>query len=309
MLLGAVEGGGAGPSRHHPRPPAHPAAYRRADERVAAAPSAAAGLRPGGGPRAPRRRAPRGAPGARPRGAGAARQHRGLAGLGEPPACTPPCSGAGVSALWSHQREAAELAHDGRHVVVATGTASGKSLGYLLPALTAVVDGAAAASGRGATALYLSPTKALAADQLARLRGTGAARAARGDVRRRHPRRGAALGPRPRAVRPDQPRPAAPLAAARARALGAVPAGAALRRRRRVPRLPRRLRLAPGGGAAAAAPGRRAVRRLPHVRPRLRDRRATPAATPGPRRPARAGGHRGRVATGVDDLRAVGARR
>ncbi len=32
-----------------------------------------------------------------------------------------------------------------------------------------MVDGAAAASGRGATALYLSPTKALAADQLARL--------------------------------------------------------------------------------------------------------------------------------------------
>jgi DEAD/DEAH box helicase domain-containing protein len=77
--------------------------------------------------------------------------------------------GAGVATLWSHQREAAELAHDGRHAIVATGTASGKSLGYLLPALTAVVDGAGAASGRGATALYLSPTKALAADQLARL--------------------------------------------------------------------------------------------------------------------------------------------
>ena len=78
-------------------------------------------------------------------------------------------SGAGIPALWSHQREAADLAHGGEHVILATGTASGKSLGYLLPALTAVVDGAGAASGRGATALYLSPTKALAADQLARL--------------------------------------------------------------------------------------------------------------------------------------------
>jgi DEAD/DEAH box helicase domain-containing protein len=77
--------------------------------------------------------------------------------------------GTGVPTLWSHQREAAELARHGEHVIIATGTASGKSLAYLLPALTAVVDGAEAASGRGATALYLSPTKALAADQLARL--------------------------------------------------------------------------------------------------------------------------------------------
>ena len=75
----------------------------------------------------------------------------------------------GITALWSHQREAADLAHDGSHVVISTGTASGKSLGYLLPVLSDVVDGAAAPSGRGATALYLSPTKALAADQMARL--------------------------------------------------------------------------------------------------------------------------------------------
>ena len=43
------------------------------------------------------------------------------------------------------------------------------------------------------------------------------------------------MGPRARGARADQPRPAAPLAAARARAVGAVPAPAALRRRRRVP--------------------------------------------------------------------------
>ncbi len=35
----------------------------------------------------------------------------------------------GVVALWSHQARAATLAHDGTHTVVATGTASGKSLG------------------------------------------------------------------------------------------------------------------------------------------------------------------------------------
>lgn len=45
--------------------------------------------------------------------------------------------------------------------MVATGTASGKSLGYLLPALTA--------AGAGSTVLYLAPTKALAADQRARV--------------------------------------------------------------------------------------------------------------------------------------------
>ena len=78
-------------------------------------------------------------------------------------------AGSGIGELWSHQREAADLAHAGSHVVLSTGTASGKSLGYLLPVLTALVEGARAPSGRAATALYLSPTKALAADQVARL--------------------------------------------------------------------------------------------------------------------------------------------
>ena len=78
-------------------------------------------------------------------------------------------STSGVTQLWSHQREAADLAHNGSHVVISTGTSSGKSLGYLLPVLSDVLDGADAASGRGATALYLSPTKALAEDQMAHL--------------------------------------------------------------------------------------------------------------------------------------------
>jgi len=71
----------------------------------------------------------------------------------------------GIELPWAHQAEAAELAHDGRHVVVATGTASGKSLAYLMPALTAALEGSRAPNGRGATVLYLSPTKALAHDQ------------------------------------------------------------------------------------------------------------------------------------------------
>ncbi|MGH9250865.1 MAG: DEAD/DEAH box helicase, partial [Acidimicrobiales bacterium] len=65
----------------------------------------------------------------------------------------------GIRAPWAHQVEAASHAWSGRSVVVATGTASGKSLAYLLPALTA------ARQDRSRT-LYISPTKALAADQL-----------------------------------------------------------------------------------------------------------------------------------------------
>ncbi|RII13081.1 ATP-dependent RNA helicase SrmB [Streptomyces sp. YIM 130001] len=72
---------------------------------------------------------------------------------------------AGIADPWAHQAQAAELALDGRSVVVATGTASGKSLAYLVPVLSALLDGSEAPNGRGATALYLAPTKALAADQ------------------------------------------------------------------------------------------------------------------------------------------------
>ena len=39
----------------------------------------------------------------------------------------------GVTRPWAHQARAAELAWQGRHVVVATGTGSGKSLAYLVP--------------------------------------------------------------------------------------------------------------------------------------------------------------------------------
>jgi DEAD/DEAH box helicase domain-containing protein len=71
----------------------------------------------------------------------------------------------GIDRPWAHQAQAAAAAVDGTSVVVATGTASGKSLAYLLPVLSALLDGAEAPNGRGATALYLAPTKALAADQ------------------------------------------------------------------------------------------------------------------------------------------------
>jgi DEAD/DEAH box helicase domain-containing protein len=108
---------------------------------------------------------------------------------------------AGIEHPWEHQAHAAEHALRGESVVVATGTASGKSLAYLAPVLSALLDSpqapgtgqreallrsggklvdkpaahsasapgggrrAGREAGRGATALYVAPTKALAADQ------------------------------------------------------------------------------------------------------------------------------------------------
>lgn len=84
----------------------------------------------------------------------------------------------GITRLWRHQADAAEAAFAGRHVAIATGTASGKTLAYLLPVISAGVDGRLGCPlpqrpGRPTldlpnrhTALYLAPTKALAHDQL-----------------------------------------------------------------------------------------------------------------------------------------------
>ncbi|WP_460771717.1 DEAD/DEAH box helicase [Mariniluteicoccus flavus] len=90
----------------------------------------------------------------------------------------------GFARLWTHQRDAADAAHSGRHVALSTGTASGKSLAYLLPILAATWGGEPTAPpplprveatasnrvrellSRPHTALYLAPTKALAHDQL-----------------------------------------------------------------------------------------------------------------------------------------------
>ncbi|MCU1656167.1 MAG: box helicase [Pseudonocardiales bacterium] len=66
----------------------------------------------------------------------------------------------GISSPWAHQVAAADSAHRGASVVVATGTASGKSLAYQLPALTALSE------DDRARVLYIAPTKALAGDQL-----------------------------------------------------------------------------------------------------------------------------------------------
>jgi DEAD/DEAH box helicase domain-containing protein len=71
----------------------------------------------------------------------------------------------GVPAPWTHQAQAAALAGAGRNVIIATPAASGKSAGYLAAAISAVAN--------GGTALYIAPTKALAADQLRVVRELG----------------------------------------------------------------------------------------------------------------------------------------
>jgi DEAD/DEAH box helicase domain-containing protein len=71
---------------------------------------------------------------------------------------------AGIDELYVHQAQAASRILEGQHTVVATGTASGKSLCYQLPLLQTLLD------DDKATALYLSPTKALSRDQVRALR-------------------------------------------------------------------------------------------------------------------------------------------
>jgi DEAD/DEAH box helicase domain-containing protein len=70
--------------------------------------------------------------------------------------------GRGVSRLYSHQREAWDRLRAGRHTVIVTPTASGKTLCYNLPVLQSILE-------EKAKALYLFPTKALSQDQVAEI--------------------------------------------------------------------------------------------------------------------------------------------
>ncbi len=70
----------------------------------------------------------------------------------------------GIQKLYSHQAQAIKAVLGGKHVVVATPTASGKTLCYNVPVLSTMAEDPAA------RALYLFPTKALSSDQQAGLR-------------------------------------------------------------------------------------------------------------------------------------------
>ena len=71
----------------------------------------------------------------------------------------------GVDQLWAHQHQAWQAARRGEDLVVATPTASGKSLCYNLPVLEVLMQ------DPSAPALYLFPTKTLARDQVEAVRG------------------------------------------------------------------------------------------------------------------------------------------
>src|SRR6266496_3008442 len=73
----------------------------------------------------------------------------------------------GIEQLYTHQRAAWDAAARGEHLVVTTGTASGKTLAFNLPVLDAI------AREPKQRALYLYPTKALAQDQARALAGYG----------------------------------------------------------------------------------------------------------------------------------------
>src|SRR6185436_20883103 len=66
----------------------------------------------------------------------------------------------GLGELYEHQARAIELALAGNDVLIATPTASGKTLAYSAPVLQALLE-----SEGAARALWLFPTKALAQDQ------------------------------------------------------------------------------------------------------------------------------------------------
>ncbi|MFQ3619417.1 MAG: DEAD/DEAH box helicase [Spirochaetales bacterium] len=69
----------------------------------------------------------------------------------------------GIARLYSHQEKAYQIVREGKHLLVVTPTASGKSLCYNLPVLQGLLE------EPGNRALYLFPTKALSQDQQAAL--------------------------------------------------------------------------------------------------------------------------------------------
>jgi DEAD/DEAH box helicase domain-containing protein len=80
-----------------------------------------------------------------------------------PPALRTALSTFGIPALYSHQSLAWTHVRSGKNIVLATGTASGKTLAYNLPVLASLFE------NPEARALYLFPTKALTQDQLSNL--------------------------------------------------------------------------------------------------------------------------------------------
>ncbi|MCI0549526.1 MAG: DEAD/DEAH box helicase [Anaerolineae bacterium] len=69
----------------------------------------------------------------------------------------------GIHSLYSHQLESWTHTRDGENIILATGTASGKTLAYNLPVFASLLQ------DNSVRALYLFPTKALTQDQFSNL--------------------------------------------------------------------------------------------------------------------------------------------
>ena len=172
----------------------------------------------------------------------------------------------GVGGLFTHQAEALAAARAGRHVLVATGTASGKTLAFNLP----VLDMAAEPKLR---ALYLYPTKALAQDQARSLAALARASRTCRDLRRRHRAGTPPADPQVGERHPDEPRHAQRRCPAAPRPLGRPAGVAPVRRRGRGARVPGRVRLPRGERAPAPAASRGGVRLRAAVLARVGDHR------------------------------------
>ncbi|MEZ5096290.1 MAG: DEAD/DEAH box helicase [Nocardioides sp.] len=205
------------------------------------------------------------------------------------PAVRTAYAGQGVRELWTHQAVAADAGYAGSHVVLATGTASGKSLAYQLPALSTILQRRRPRAQRGATVLYLAPTKALAHDQSSAVRSLGLevrATTHDGDSSREEREWSRAFAEY-LLTNPDMlHRSLLP----RHQRWADVPGPAAVRGGRRVSSLSGRLRRTRRAGAAPAQAGVCVVRRRSHVHPRVRDgrrARGRGCAAHRPRRPGR----------------------
>ena len=154
-------------------------------------------------------------PGGERRGGGEGRLGRGARGRGDRlprhrarPCARPPgrdaraarteARAARIDALFAHQASVGRRRR-GQHLVVTTGTASGKTLAFNLPVLDAL------ARDPKLRTLYLYPTKALAQDQARALAGFRLRESPRRDLRRRHAGRAALADPQLGEPDPDQP--------------------------------------------------------------------------------------------------------
>ena len=160
----------------------------------------------------------------------------------------------GVDQLYTHQAQAIEHALAGRHVVVTTPTASGKTLCYNAPVLSTILRDP---SARALVSVSHQGAGAGSARRAARAVGSDfapqRARDRRVHLRRRHATGRPARDSRSRACRAEQPGHGPLGDPAASSAMGEAVREPALRRDRRVARVSRRVRQPPHERAAAPA--------------------------------------------------------